>query len=85
MNSKYTACVGGAIAALLIVFGLVSSLAGEVGAATVAEIQSATADSKCARKMLQDANRWGQEIQRRDLKHVKDKCVTIDKESKAFE
>ncbi|TCV51610.1 hypothetical protein [Pseudomonas sp. 460] len=83
MKSKYTACVG-AVVALLIVIGLGSSLAGEYEAATVAEIQSA-ADSKCAKQMLQDANRWGQEIQRRDLKHVKDQCVSIDQQSKAFE
>ncbi|WP_223508841.1 MULTISPECIES: hypothetical protein [unclassified Pseudomonas] len=84
MKSKYTACAG-AVAALLIVIGLGSSLAGEFEAATVAEIQSAAADSKCVKQMLQDANRWGQEIRRRDLKHVKGQCVSIDQQSKAFE
>lgn len=84
MKSKYTACVG-AVVALVIVVALGSSLAGEFKAATVAEIQSVAADSKCAKKLLQDANRYGQEITRRDLKHVKDQCVSIDQQSKAFE
>lgn len=84
MKSKYTALVG-AVAGLVIVVALGSSLAGEFEAATVAEIHSASADSKCVKQMLQDANRWGQEIQRRDIKNVKDKCVSIDQQSKAFE
>lgn len=84
MKSKYTALVG-VVATLLIVIGLGSSLAGEFKAATVAEIQSVAADSKCAKKLLQDANRFGQEITRRDVKHVKDQCVSIDQQSKAFE
>ena len=84
MKSKYTALVG-AVVALLISIALGMSLAGEFQAATVAEIQSAAADSKCAKQMLKDANRWGQEIRRRDLKHVIDQCVSIDNHSKAFE
>lgn len=84
MKSKYTACVG-AVAALVIVVALGSSLAGDFEAASVAEIQSVAADSKCVKRMLQDANRWGQEIRRRDLKNVKDQCVSIDQQSKAFE
>lgn len=84
MKSKYTACVC-AVVALLIVVALGSSLAGSFEAASVAEIQSVAADSKCARQMLQDANRWGKEIRRRDLKHVKRQCVSIDQQSKAFE
>ncbi|MNG36052.1 hypothetical protein D3C84_1229600 [compost metagenome] len=70
---------------MLIVVALGSSLASEFEAASVAEIQSVAADSKCVKRMLQDANRWGQEIRRRDLKHVKDQCVSIDQQSKAFE
>ncbi|MBC2692712.1 MULTISPECIES: hypothetical protein [Pseudomonas] len=84
MKSKYKAFVG-ALVSLLLVILLGWSLAGEFEAATVAEIQSVTADSNCAKQMLQDANRWGQEIRRRDLKSVKKQCVSIDQQSKAFE
>lgn len=84
MKSKYIARAG-AVVTLLIVVALGSSLAGTFQAATVGEIQSVAADSKCVKRMLQDANRWGQEIRRRDLEHVKDQCVSIDQQSKAFE
>ena len=84
MKSKYTAFAG-ALVSLLFVILLGWSLAGEFEAATIAEIQSVTADSSCAKQMLQDANRWGQEIRRRDLKSVKKQCVSIDQQSKAFE
>lgn len=83
MKTKYTVVLGAAAALLILLAGF--SLAGEFKAASVAEIQSVAADSKCAKKLLRDANRFGQEITRRDLKHVKDQCVSIDQQSKAFE
>ncbi|MBV7514564.1 hypothetical protein [Pseudomonas sp. PDM25] len=53
-------------------------------AASVDEIQSVTTGSPCAKKILLDANREGQEITRRDLDRVKGQCITVDQQAKAF-
>ncbi|WP_146151481.1 hypothetical protein [Pseudomonas sp. R9.37] len=77
--------------AAFIVLGIVilavlagTSLSDSYKAATIAEIQTVTAQSNCAKKMLSDANRNAIEILRRDLKSVQAICVSIDEQAKAF-
>jgi len=81
---KKLTIIGLAAMALVILVLLKNQIASDWGAATVTEIQSVTAESSCAKKILLDANREGREITRRDLNRVKDQCVSIDQQAKAF-
>ena len=81
---KKITIIGLAGMAQLILVLLKNQIATDWGAATVPEIQSVTAESSCAKKILLDANREGREITRRDLNKVKGQCVSIDQQAKAF-
>jgi chemotaxis receptor (MCP) glutamine deamidase CheD len=59
-------------------------IASEWDAASVAEIQAVAVGSNCVTKILSDANREGVTILRRDLGKVKDRCVSVDAQAKAF-
>lgn len=53
-------------------------------AASVAEIQTASAKSRCAGRLLRDANIAAVEIRRRDLASVIERCKKIDEQAQAW-
>lgn len=53
--------------------------------ATSEEIQAAARDSKCATRLLVDANRSAQDIRVRDLDWVKERCALVERQAAAFE
>lgn len=53
--------------------------------ATPEEIEAATRDSKCATRLLVNANRSAQEIRVKDLDWVKERCALVDRQAAAFE
>lgn len=62
-----------------------SNLRTGYSSATPEEIQAVTMDSKCATRLLVNANRSAQEIRVRDLDRVKERCALVDRQSAAFE
>lgn len=53
--------------------------------ATPDEIQAATRDSRCATRLLVNANRSAQDIRVRDLEWVKERCALVERQAEAFE
>lgn len=52
--------------------------------ATPEEIQAATRDSKCATRLLVNANRSAQDIRVKDLEWVKERCALVERQAEAF-
>lgn len=65
-------------------FGL-SNLRTGYSSAAPEEIQAAIKDSKCATRLLVNANRSAQEIRVKDLDWVKERCALVDRQAAAFE
>jgi hypothetical protein len=77
--------VAGAVVLLVCVIAG-RNLAQEFDPATVEELQAAIAGgSPCVKRMFTDANRMAQEISRRDIGSVQERCVMIDLQSVAFD
>ncbi|TRO35436.1 hypothetical protein EQ845_13245 [Pseudomonas putida] len=62
----------------------VSDLRFSFSSATPEEIQAATRDSKCATRLLVNANRSAQEIRVKDLEWVKERCALVERQAEAF-
>lgn len=65
-------------------FGL-SNLRTQFSPATPEEIQAVTRDSKCATRLLVNANRSAVEIRLKDLDWVKERCARVERQAAAFE
>ena len=61
------------------------AISSDFAPASVTEIQEVTDSSKCAKRVLQDANRDARLIHRRDLTKVSELCESIDGQSLAFQ
>ncbi|WP_177429928.1 hypothetical protein [Pseudomonas sp. XWY-1] len=76
------ALIGGALA----YNGLgLSKLRTVFSSATPEEIEAATRDSRCASRLLVNANRSAQDIRVRDLEWVKERCALVERQAEAFE
>lgn len=53
--------------------------------ATPDEIQAVARDSRCATRLLVNANRSAQDIRVRDLEWVKERCALVERQAEAFE
>lgn len=61
-----------------------SKLRTDFSSATPEEIEAATRESKCANRLLVNANRSAQDIRIRDLEWVKERCALVERQAEAF-